>query len=317
MLNNLKALERMAVFDAVVECGSFSAAAARLGMVKSAVSRHVSLLEEQLGVRLLARTTRRLALTDAGREFHRRCARMVAEAAAAVDAVSGHNQTPVGTLKISAPQQLGQQQVAPALVAFHQLHPQLEIDLQLDDSYVDLVADNIDVAVRVGTLPDSSLVARKLADTSAAICASPAYLAARGEPKDHTSLAGHAWIIYTLARAPHRVVLQKPKGGRTTVRLSGPIRTNSGNAAQALVRAGAGLAVMPRFYVEDDLRSGALRAILPRYTAQVGAIYAVYLPTPAVEPRIRLFVDFLAEWFARACDERAKPKRRGSTRARG
>jgi DNA-binding transcriptional LysR family regulator len=279
-------------------------------MVKSAVSRHVSLLEEQLGVRLLARTTRRLALTDAGHEFHRRCARMLAEADAAVEAVSDQRDHPIGTLKISAPQQLGQLQVAPAIVAFRALYPQLEIDLFLEDAYVDLVADNIDVAVRVGALSDSSLVARKLADAELVICAAPAYLEAHGEPKNHSQLTKHEWIVYTLARAPHRLVLTTPRGQRVTVRMRGPLRTNSGNAAHALVRAGAGLAVMPRFYVEDDLRDGRLRELLAGHAKPSGAISAVYLPSPVPEARIRLFVDFIAEWFGRTCQERAPRKRR-------
>lgn len=302
----------MAVFAAVVEAGSFSTAAERLGMVKSAVSRHVSLLEEHLGVRLLARTTRRLALTDAGQEFYRRCARMIAEADAAVSAVSGDRDRPMGTLRISASQQLGQVQVAPAVVAFRAEHPQLEVELLLEDAYVDLVADHIDVAVRVGALADSSLVARKLADTEAVICASPDYLAARGEPKNHTQLAKHEWIVYTLARAPHRLVLTNPRGQRVTVRVRGPVRTNSGGATHSLVRAGAGLAVLPQFYVEDDLRSGQLRAVLPSYVMPTAAIYAVTLPSPVPEPRIRLFVDFLAGWFSRVCETKAPRKPRAA-----
>jgi DNA-binding transcriptional LysR family regulator len=296
-MDNLDELRRMAIFVQVVEAESFTGAARLLGMTKSGVSRHVTLLEEHVGAPLLARTTRRLSLTEIGEAFYDRCVRMVAEADAAMAEVKGRTEKATGTLRVAGPQHLGQTRLAPALVDFRARHPELELELVLEDAYTDLVTEQIDVAVRVGKLAPSSLIARKLATVEVSICGSPDYLARRGTPTSPDQLADHDWVLYTLGRAPNRLSLRGPDGARHTVRIDGALRTNSGAATHELVRRGAGLAPLPLFYVDDDLAAGRLTTVSCGYTIDPIAIHAVFVPGRDLLPKVRLFVDFLVDLF--------------------
>ncbi|RLB53981.1 MAG: LysR family transcriptional regulator [Deltaproteobacteria bacterium] len=285
----------MAIFAVVVEAGGFTAAAKRLGLAKSAVSRQVSLLEDHVGAQLLARTTRRSSLTEAGAGFYEHARRLVAEADAAFSELRGQAAKPTGVLRIAAPQHLGQGPLVQVICGFRALYPDVEIELVLDDAHIDLVAHNIDVAVRVGNLRDSTLIARKLATSEVVLCASPDLLARRGTPTHHSQLRDYDWIIYTLFQTPTRLRLVDPRGRRVTVRMTGPIRTNSGAANQALLRAGAGISLIPRFLVEDDLAAGDLVCLLTDYGVETVTTQAVFIPGRDLLPKVRLFIDLLAE----------------------
>ncbi|MDH3231391.1 MAG: LysR family transcriptional regulator, partial [Alphaproteobacteria bacterium] len=247
----------MAVFARVVEANSFTEAARRLGMSKAAVSKQVSKLEERLGARLLNRTTRRLSLTEVGAAFYERCARIVAEAEEAELAVTRLNATPRGTLRIDAPVNFGMQYLAPLLPPFMLQHPDLRVDMSFNDRFVDLVEEGCDLAVRIGQLPDSSLVARKLAETRSVICAAPSYWDRHGRPGDPSDLANHDCFAYSYLATGSEWRLQGP-GGEVAVRVSGSLAANNGDVLRQAAVAGLGVVAMPVFIVCDDLRKGRL-----------------------------------------------------------
>lgn len=204
-------LKRMMIFSHVVEAGSFSAAARRLDIAKSAVSKHISLLEENIGVRLLNRTTRRLSLTDAGESYYQSCAKMVEAAEEAKYCVTALQDEPRGMLRISCPASFGIDYVTPLLNEFLQLYPLLSAELLLDDNVVDMTEEGIDIAIRIGWLPDSSLRAKKLKDAQRLLCASPAYLERMGMPKTPEDLVQHDWVIFTRLPTPYHYTFTKKK----------------------------------------------------------------------------------------------------------
>jgi DNA-binding transcriptional LysR family regulator len=284
-------LKRMAVFASVVEASSFTGAARALGLTRSAVSRQVAQLERGLGVRLLNRTTRRLRLTEAGEIYYESCARILAEARQAQQAVRQLHDRPMGTLRINAPV-IGHRILVAALQEFMQLYPEIRVDLSLEDPYVDLLQEGIDVAVRIGHPTDSSLVARKLAPVRQVVCGSAGYFEERGVPANPRDLVGHEWVIYSLLATPDRFVFVKG-ASRQTVRVSGRLRVNGGPAMRDALLAGLGLTLMPEFYVADDLRQGRLQAVLLDYEVKPSDIYAVFPHREHLPGKVRLFVDFL------------------------
>lgn len=284
----------MAVFAHVVDTGSFSGAAKSLGISKSAVSKRVAELERGLGVTLLHRSTRQLSLTDVGRVYYDSCARVVAEAAQIEHRVSELQRKPLGTLRVNAPVQFGGESVTPAVVEFMREYPEVQVELTLQDELVNLIEDGIDVAIRVGRLSDSSLIARKLVSANAVICGAPSYLETHGTPRDHRELGEHEITVYTNIGVPNRVTLIRNQR-RYSVTLRGRLQTNSGIAVRRAVVAGHGLAVLPRFYVEDDICDGRLVPVLADYRLPSSAVYAVYPAAQQVSPKVRLFVDFLVD----------------------
>lgn len=291
----------MAIFAAVVEAQSFTVAAKRLGLTKSAVSKNVSQLEATHGVQLLYRTTRRIRPTDAGASFYESCAHMVRAAEAAVAALSAASGEPRGSLRVSAPVGMGEYLVAPAMAEFMAQHPQLEGDLLLSESMVDLMAERIDVAVRAavqaGRMDDSSLISRKLAPLVLVACASPAYLAKHNEPTQPSEAAEHEWIAFSPIARPQKLVF-RGKGRQQTVRISARVVTNNATALRTFVRSGLGLGLLPEFFIADDLERGVLERVLPDYQLPMGAIYAVYPHTQFVPAKVRLFVDALVAALA-------------------
>jgi DNA-binding transcriptional LysR family regulator len=293
-------LEAMALFARVVEAGGFSAAARELGLSKGSVSKRVARLEDRLGVRLLNRTTRRLSLSEAGEAFYAGCRRMLSEAEAAELAVTHLASAPRGTLRINAPMSFGQQHLAPALTDFLGRYPELAVDLVLDDREVNLVQDGFDVGVRIKSLQDSSLIARRLAPSRALICAAPSYLAAHGAPARPEDLTRHACLLYSYQTDPGIWVLRGPDGERR-VRVSGRLRANNGEALREAAIAGFGLVLMPSFIVGAEVRRGRLAPVLRAWTAgSAVAIHAIYPAGRNLSPKVRVFVDFLAERFGPA-----------------
>lgn len=290
-------LTGMVVFARVVEAQSFTAAAAQLGMSRSAVSKTIAALEDRLGARLLNRTTRRLALTEVGQAFYERSARIVAEAEEAERAVTRLQVAPRGTLRVNAPVSFGILHLGPALALFMKRYPELRVDIRLNDGMVDLIEEGYDVAVRIAALPDSSLVARRLADNHMVVCAAPAYWERRGRPRQPSELARHACITYAHQRSPNEWPFAGPDG-RFAVRVEGPLMSDNGDLALAAAVAGLGVVVLPCFLCGAALASGKLEPVLCDWMPPPSGIHAVYPHGRHLSAKVRAFIDFLVERFS-------------------
>jgi len=285
----------MAVFAKVVETGSFSAAARALGLSKSAVSKQVAALEARLGARLLNRTTRTLSLTDPGLAFHDRAVRILAEAEEAERAVSLLQSEPRGLLRVNAPVTFGVEHLAPLVARLMARHPELQVDLTLEDRMVDLVAEGHDVAVRIGRPADSSLIARKLAPSRRVVVASPDHVARHGAPQRPEDLRDHPCLRYAYMLRGDEWALCGPGGREATVRVGGRLRANNGDALRCAAEAGLGVALMPTFIVGESLRAGRLVRLLPGWSDEEGVVCAVWPTSRFLSPKVRALVDFLAE----------------------
>ena len=287
----------MKVFAAVVDAGSFTAAAHVLGMSKAAVSRHVAELEERLGVRLLHRTTRRLSPTTEGEIFHARCRELLGNLDEAEAEISSRVGEATGLLKLNVPVTFGLMYLAPLWPAFMARHPRLALDITLSDRVADLVEEGYDAAVRIGQLAPSSLISRKLASTRMVVCASPDYLARRGEPVHPGDLLRHDVISYSLSASGENWSFSGPDG-EVTVKVAPRVRTNSGDTCRAAALQHQGIILQPTFIVGQDLAQGSLREILPGYRSGELGIHAVYPSRKFVSPKLRLLIDFLVDAFA-------------------
>ncbi|MBI4968374.1 MAG: LysR family transcriptional regulator [Rhodospirillales bacterium] len=295
-MENLGNLSGMAIFARVVEEKGFSAAASALGLSKSAISKQLAKLEDRLGVRLLNRTTRRLSLTDAGAAYYERAARILAEAAEADRAMSALVEAPRGLLRVNAPMSFGVRHLGPALPDFLAQHPEVSIDLALNDRVVDLVDEGFDLAIRITKMPDSSLVARKLADSRRLLCGAPDYFRKRGKPSRPAQLKDHNCLIYSYTAPAEDWRFTGPEGVET-VRVAGSLRANNGDILREAMLAGLGIAPMPSFLVGDDLRAGRLELALPGYEVSGSGIYAVYPHGRHLLAKVRVFIDYLAARF--------------------
>ncbi|WP_049623195.1 LysR family transcriptional regulator [Frateuria defendens] len=290
-------LNRLGVFVALVQAGSFTAAAEALGLTKAMVSQHLARLEQELGVALLVRSTRRMALTEAGALFHADCVRILAETAAAIERVGEARDTPSGVLRLTTTTDYGVAVVAPALAEFGRRHPQLQFDLVIDDEVADLIAGRFDLSIRVGWLRDSGLRAARLGGFRQLAVAAPAYLASHGTPRRPEDLAAHDWLAIAVLASPLRWTFTAANGRRRTVRMRQVAQANNAAAVHAMALAGAGVAVLPDYLVEADLRAGRLQALLASHRLPEGGIHAVY---PGRQPpaKVRVFIDFLRERLA-------------------
>lgn len=287
-------LSGVAVFAQVVEARSFTEAARRLRMSKAAVSKQVSRLEERLGARLLNRTTRRLSLTEVGAAYYERCARIVAEAEEAELAVSHLHATPRGTLRIDVPVNFGQRYIAPILPDFMAQNPELHIDLTFNDRIVDLVEEGYDLAIRIARLPDSSLVARKLAENRSLVCAAPQYWEKHGRPSHPGELAAHNCFGYSYLATRNEWRFQGPDGP-ATVRVSGRLNANNGDVLRTAAVAGLGVVLSPVFMACDDLLAGRLEPVLRDFEPDPQGIHAVYPHNRHLSAKVRAFVDFMVD----------------------
>lgn len=285
-------LNEIAAFVEVGRRLSFVRAAEQLGLHVSAVSRAVGALENRLGVRLLQRTTRRVGLTEAGRAHFARCEAVLAELQAAEAAASALGAALHGTLRVSAGSGLGLTHMTPVLARFLELHPQLDLDLHLSNRNVDLVEEGFDVAIRIGTLPDSRLAARRLGDSRRVLVAAPAYLQARGAPQRPAELAAHAALVLEIGALPERWALQR-RDARTTVRVRPRLRSNHALALLDACRAGAGIALLPQFVLDADLAARRLVRLLPAWAAAEQGIFAIYPGNRFIPAKVRAFVDFV------------------------
>lgn len=292
-------LEGLAIFAKVVEARSFAGAAAELRLSKATVSKAVSRVEARLGTRLFNRTSRRLALTDAGRRLAERAARILAEGEAAEDGILAESAGPRGLVRLAAPMSFGLTQVAPLLPDFLTAYPEVIVDLHLSDATIDLIGDGFDAALRIAALPDSSLVARRLCGVSRILVASPAYLARRGRPTHPLHLAEHACLGYTYLPNPDIWRFRNSAGEEAVVRPAGPLRANNADALMPVLIAGLGLAVQPDFIVRDALADGRLEAVMPEWSLRPSALHFITPPGGPRPARVEVLGDFLAKRLAR------------------
>ncbi|KWV77065.1 LysR family transcriptional regulator [Pseudomonas fluorescens] len=291
-----RALE-MQVFCTVVDKGTFVGAADTLEMSKAAISRYVSALEERLGARLLHRTTRKLSLTEEGRQFYHQAREVLALMDQAEEAVSSAAPEPSGVLRVNAPVSFGVLHLAPLWGAFMSAHPNVELDISLNDRLVDLVDEGFDAAIRIARMENSSLVGRRLAGTRMCLCASPDYLASHPPLRTLADLAEHGVIAYTNFATGNDWQFDGPDG-RVSVRTRSSVRCNNGDTCRSIALAGGGIALQPSFMVGEDLRSGALVEILPEYRSIELGIYVVYPTRKHLASKVRALISFLAERFA-------------------
>jgi DNA-binding transcriptional LysR family regulator len=285
-------------FVTVVETGSFTAAADRLGVAKSAVSRRVSDLEDRLGVQLLRRTTRRLNLTDTGRAFHEHASRILADLDEAESAVLQQHGELRGTLKVALPLSFGIRHMCAPIAEFSRRHPRVEFDLDLNDRRIDLLEEGVDVAVRIGRLRDSSLIARRLFDARSVVCASQSYLDRHGVPETPEDLGRHRCLLYSNIPDPTRWVCSDRSGTRHEVRVTGALTASSGDFLLAAAIQGLGIAVEPTFNAGEAISRGELVPLLTDYEWPVSPAWAVYPPTRHLSYRVRAFIDYLADCFS-------------------
>lgn len=287
-------LEDVLAFVRVVETGGFSRAAERLGVSKSIVSRRVARLEAELGVRLLNRTTRAIAPTEAGLEFKARCIEILNQLDAAREAVACLERDVAGTLRLAVPLSFGITRLAPAIAAFAQKYPRVSVDLSVSDRFVDLVSEGFDAAVRIGILPDTSFIARKLGAVATVIVASPAYLAAHGMPEKPQALAKHECLIYSGARETWQFRANRKW---VSLRPQGRFRADNGEVLRAAALAGLGITALPDFLVDEAVATGDLVRLLDNYPMPEAGIHLLRPGGGGAPARLTALADFLMEWF--------------------
>ena len=286
----------MALFVAVVNNGSFSAAADRLGLSRAQVSKAVAQLEQHLGSRLLNRTTRRTSLTDIGRIYYERCSAILQDIDELEDMTGDQVGRLQGRLSLSAPTSFGIAHLNPLISGFLQLNPEVQISLSLTDRMINVVEEGFDLVIRIAELDDSSLIARKLAPCKRVFCAAPAYIEQHGSPKVPQDLAIHHCLIYSNELRPDTWILHGP-GGTESVRVNGPVCADNGDILKSAAIAGLGVTLLPTFIVGDALKTGQLKPVLTDYCPPEIAIYAVFPSRRYLSAKVRAFVDFLAKAF--------------------
>lgn len=290
-------LGNMEAFVRVAETKSFSEAARRLRSSKSLVSRQVAALEAELGVRLFHRTTRSLSLTEEGRRYHANVTRILNDIEEANLSVSQSQAAPRGRLRVSAPMSFGILHIGPAIQDFLADHPHVELDLSLNDRYVDLVDEGFDLAIRIGRLADSSLVARKLAGHRMVLCATPAYLKQHGTPRDPDDLKGHQCLCFSANSQQPEWHFVTKDGTPWLVQIQGRFHSNNGDVLRTAALQNLGIIYLPSFIVGPDIQAGALASLLPEFVPNDAAIHAVYPHSRHLSPKVRAFIDFLAERY--------------------
>lgn len=296
-MNNLTG---MMVFAQVVQSGSFSKAAEDLGMSKSSVSKKVSFLEDRLGVRLLNRTTRKLNLTEVGHVFYERCERIMSEAEEAELAITRLQDEARGHLKVSAPMSFGIRHLGVPMASFMKNYPDVTVDVQLNDRFVDIIDEGFDMAIRIGQLSDSSLIAKKIGSTRLVVTASPQYWADHGIPEHPNDLEQHKCLLYTLNRKGGTSLQFRENGKEFSKEIHGDVKSNNGDFLRMMTVAGAGVSLSPAMIVGADIANGRLVPVLEDFESEPINIYAVYPHNRHLSAKVRLFVDHLKSYYS-AC----------------
>lgn len=284
-------------FVRIVENGGIGTAAERLNVAKSAVSRRLKELETRLGVKLINRTTRRLSLTETGRAYFERCQRIMADLEEADDAAGLAHGTLSGRLRVAAPLSFGNRHLAPTVARFLDMHPQIVIDLDLNDRRVDLVADGFDVAIRIGNMEDSTLIARKIAVSRSVLCAAPEFVGMHGPFRGAEDLADVAAVHYSNVTQRRAWTAIDPEGREVQLRICERLACNNGDFLTIAAEAGIGVVMEPAFHVADAVRAGRLVQILTDHKFPELPIQAVYPPARHLSAKVRAFVDHVAQSF--------------------
>jgi len=292
-------LDGLKTVVAVVETSSFTAASERLGISKALVSKYVGEVENKLDIRLFNRTTRKLALTDAGRRYYQQSVTLLEQYTALVDNVTGEQTKPRGLLRVSAPVTFGEMQLSPLLPKFLDLYPDLKIELVLTNSAIDMLEEGIDVRLRIGGVDDSTMIARHLKTFPLILCASPSYIQRHGLAKTPQQVAEHTCIIDSNFRIGKQWPIISPQGEADTIDVQSVVAANSPQAVREIAIAGGGIAMIPAFIIEDALRDGRLIAILPEYTTLEFGLFAIYPHRKYVAKKVRCFIDFALEQFSK------------------
>lgn len=298
-------LQAMSVFVKVVETGSMTAAALESGMSTTMVGNHLRSLEKRLGVSLLKRTTRRQGLTEFGATYYQRCVDVLALVADSEQLAAQSQDTPQGTLRITAPFTFGSESLAPALSEFTCRYPQVKLDIVWSNERMDLIGQGFDAAIRLGVVHTSSLIARPLMDYTLTLCAAPAYLERRGTPVEPMDLQQHDCLAFAYPAGDDWSAAEKywrlagPQG-EVLVPVSGPITMNTSAGLHKAARAGAGIVMMPDALVSEDLANGRLIALLPDYRLPCRPMHLLYAQDRYRSPKLRSFVDFVMERWGRS-----------------
>jgi len=290
-------LTRMRTFIDVVDAEGFSAASRKTGRSKALLSKHVRELEDSLGVLLLNRSTRQLSLTEAGHAYYLRAQEILHEINSLQDSITEAHANVRGRIKISAPHPFAEAPIGQSLIDFCVAYPDVNLDIHLDDRFVDLIEEGFDLAIRITKMDDSSLIARKLMEVHSIVCTSPALLAQIGEPAKPEDLRHLPCLIDRNNRSFNHWAFMNKDGSEFTIPVNGPIEVNSPRITCNAAAAGLGFARMPFFVAEPELESGKLKTVLNDYTVTGVGVYAVYPHRRYLPARIRLLVDYLAQWF--------------------
>ncbi|MGY5955207.1 HTH-type transcriptional activator AaeR [Kosakonia sp. BK9b] len=292
----MERLKRMSVFAKVVELGSFTAAARQLQMSVSSISQTVAKLEDELQVKLLNRSTRSLGLTEAGKIYYQGCRRMLHEVQDVHEQLYAFNNTPIGTLRIGSSSTMAQNVLAKMTADMLREHPGLSVNLVTGIPAPDLIADGLDVVIRVGALQDSSLFSRRLGAMPMVVCAAKSYLSQYGVPEKPADLTNHSWLEYSV-RPDNEFELVAPEGLSTRLIPQGRFVTNDPMTLTRWLTAGAGLAFVPLMWVIDEINSGALEILLPRYQSDPRPVYALYTEKDKLPLKVQVCINYLTEYF--------------------
>jgi DNA-binding transcriptional LysR family regulator len=291
-------IEDIRLFLRVLDLGSISAAARTLDLSAAVASQRLKRLEEALGVRLLQRSTRQLKVTPEGAALAERGRPLIEDLEALTSDLRQSAEDVSGTLRVTLPAAFGRQYISPLMPEFLARHPRLRLSIDLSDAMLDLVAEGFDLGLRIGTLEDSSLIAKRLTDNRRVLCASPDYLERRGAPETPGDLEQHDCLLMVGAKGPRdRWTLLSPDGSETTIRVRGPFESNMGEVVRDAVLAGLGISLHSTWHVCDDLKAGRLKVVLPDYRIPDSGIYAVMPQRRLMLPRVRAFIDFVVEKF--------------------
>lgn len=288
----------MRVFAAVVDSGSFAGASDRLKLSRAMASKYIAHLEEHLGTRLLQRTTRKLTLTESGTAYYERCVQILSDVADAEAQALHQTEAPRGTLRLTVPVSFGILHLGPVVTSYMKQYPEVKLDLVVTDRNVDLIEEGLDLAIRIGSLSESGLIARKIASDRVVLCGAPEYFAQHGVPKVPADLKHHNCLTYTYAATGDEWKLTGPDGTVHVVKVTGNLCATNGDMVKQAALGGIGMMRQPLFLMADDLRAGRLVQVLGEYTIRDIGIYAVYPSRKHLSAKVRTFIDLLSSAFS-------------------